>query len=258
MKSFNIPLIATLFLFGFSIVLPACAYSDSSPLKQFKEGTSATDVKCNKGMVLVIKAEDGSPACVNPNSANILIERGWAEKIMSTTSSSELSSPTSCDNNLQPPIDFTKVSGYLLLYMPRNSIGQICADFSSDHPLEDLLANNTLVRINTQPVNLSIVNQTSIYQYSAHGIAITASRNNITAGSNTPIVYTIKTGNYSGLYYGYFSHFQQFAFAVGYDNTSKITIGNLTWSTGGVYFGPEKDYDVNITGLTNIGFKYIH
>lgn len=258
MKSFNIPLIAILFLFGFSVVLPTYAYPDSSPLKQFKAGTSATDVKCDNGMVLVIKAEDGSPACVNPNSANILIARGWAEKIISTISSNALTSSPSCDNSLQPPVDFTKKSGYLMLYMARNSIGRICADFSSAHPLEDLLANNTFVRINTQPVNLSIVNQTSIYQYSAHGVTISASRNNITAGSDTPVVYTIKTGNYSGIYYGYFSPFQQFAFAVGYDNASKITIGNLTWSTGGVYFGPEKDYDVNIAGLTNIGFKYIH
>lgn len=49
-----------------------------SPLKQFKSGTPALDVKCNDGLQLIIKAEDASPACVKPDTAQILTERGWA------------------------------------------------------------------------------------------------------------------------------------------------------------------------------------
>jgi hypothetical protein len=49
-----------------------------SPLHQFKTGTVAKDVKCNDSLFLVIKAEDGSPACVKPDTAQKLIERGWA------------------------------------------------------------------------------------------------------------------------------------------------------------------------------------
>ena len=55
-----------------------------SPLKQFKSGTTAQEVVCNTGLELVIKAEDGSPACVSHSGASTLMERGWA--IMNTTS----------------------------------------------------------------------------------------------------------------------------------------------------------------------------
>ena|SRR5690349_8727045 len=48
-----------------------------SPLEQFKSGTSATSVKCNDGFTLVIKIEDGSPACVTAQISQVLIARGW-------------------------------------------------------------------------------------------------------------------------------------------------------------------------------------
>jgi len=51
-----------------------------TPLQQFKSGIAAKDVVCINGLTLVIKAEDGSPACVTPNTANILIERGWGHQ----------------------------------------------------------------------------------------------------------------------------------------------------------------------------------
>ncbi len=49
----------------------------ASPLKQFKSGISAQDVQCNKDFDLIIKTQDGLPACVKPNTATILLERGW-------------------------------------------------------------------------------------------------------------------------------------------------------------------------------------
>ena len=52
-----------------------------SPLKQFKSGIPALDVKCNDGLQLILKAEDASPACVKPDAAQILIERGWATNV---------------------------------------------------------------------------------------------------------------------------------------------------------------------------------
>ncbi|MDE1832547.1 MAG: hypothetical protein KGI02_09305, partial [Thaumarchaeota archaeon] len=48
-----------------------------SPIQQFKEGMKPEYVKCNQNLHLIIKAEDGSPACVNPDAAQKLIERGW-------------------------------------------------------------------------------------------------------------------------------------------------------------------------------------
>jgi len=48
-----------------------------SPLKQLKSGIAANDVKCQQGLQLVIKLEDGSPACVKPSTQIILEQRGW-------------------------------------------------------------------------------------------------------------------------------------------------------------------------------------
>lgn len=48
-----------------------------SPLQQFKSGTPAKTVQCNQGFTLVIKIEDGSPACVSSQIAQILVARGW-------------------------------------------------------------------------------------------------------------------------------------------------------------------------------------
>lgn len=48
------------------------------PLEQSIYGIPAENVQCVNGLTLILKSEDGSPACVTPHTANILIERGWA------------------------------------------------------------------------------------------------------------------------------------------------------------------------------------
>lgn len=50
---------------------------DSLPLKQYKTGTAAKNVVCKQEYQLIFKSEDSSPACVKPNTAQLLIERGW-------------------------------------------------------------------------------------------------------------------------------------------------------------------------------------
>lgn len=49
-----------------------------SPLKQIKSGISHNKITCNEGLELVLKPTDNSPACVKPETAEKLIERGWA------------------------------------------------------------------------------------------------------------------------------------------------------------------------------------
>jgi hypothetical protein len=48
-----------------------------SPLQQLKSGVSAKSVQCNQGFTLIIKTEDGSPACVTSQNAQALTARGW-------------------------------------------------------------------------------------------------------------------------------------------------------------------------------------
>ncbi len=49
-----------------------------SPLKQMDSGVNAEDVVCKDGLELIIKASNGSAACVKPSTALVLIQRGWA------------------------------------------------------------------------------------------------------------------------------------------------------------------------------------
>ena len=48
--------------------------------RQLERGISANNAVCKSGLHLIIKSEDGTPACVRPDTANILIERGWAKR----------------------------------------------------------------------------------------------------------------------------------------------------------------------------------
>jgi len=50
-----------------------------SPLKQTKDGVSASNVKCNLGKKLMIK-NNGTPICVSPASASKLVAMGWAKQ----------------------------------------------------------------------------------------------------------------------------------------------------------------------------------
>ena len=59
--------------------IPLYHTSSLSPLAQFKSGVDIKDITCKQSFQLVIKIEDGSPACVKPNTSIVLIERGWAK-----------------------------------------------------------------------------------------------------------------------------------------------------------------------------------
>jgi hypothetical protein len=48
-----------------------------SPMRQIQLGSNSTDVKCMQGFDLIIKNEDNMPACVKPDAAQKLVERGW-------------------------------------------------------------------------------------------------------------------------------------------------------------------------------------
>ena len=48
-----------------------------SPLKQVQSGISPQNVKCKDGLILVIRPESESPACVKHDTVEKLITRGW-------------------------------------------------------------------------------------------------------------------------------------------------------------------------------------
>lgn len=53
-----------------------------SPLKQLKAGIASEHIQCKIGLAPIIKSEDRTVACVKPQTAQNLMERGWGVKIM--------------------------------------------------------------------------------------------------------------------------------------------------------------------------------
>jgi hypothetical protein len=84
----------------------------NSPLKQFRSGISAQDVKCREDLMLITKVSDGSPACVKPLTYNKLALQGWA-KIQGVTTTTYV-----VVNNTQYEIPYV-IRGWTneLLYM---------------------------------------------------------------------------------------------------------------------------------------------
>ena len=62
------------FFLIFSLILPIYADIDS-PRNQMKQGVSVEDILCNEGLELVIRT-NGMPACVRPETADRMQERG--------------------------------------------------------------------------------------------------------------------------------------------------------------------------------------
>lgn len=56
---------------------PAIPIRIDTPLKQFKSGIAAKDVKCKEGLQFIMKNENGQPACVTVHTFDELITRGW-------------------------------------------------------------------------------------------------------------------------------------------------------------------------------------
>ena len=48
-----------------------------SPRAQVQDGIVPNEVVCREGFKLLLKTNDGSPACVTPSTADKLVERGW-------------------------------------------------------------------------------------------------------------------------------------------------------------------------------------
>lgn len=53
------------------------------PLQQMRISDDARFIQCNPDLQLVFKSENGSPACVKPDTASKLVERGYAKETVS-------------------------------------------------------------------------------------------------------------------------------------------------------------------------------
>ncbi|MDE1766801.1 MAG: hypothetical protein KGI27_11100 [Thaumarchaeota archaeon] len=157
------------------------------PLKQFKSGISALDVKCANGFTLVIKAEDGSPACVRKETASALILRGWASQILTTETVSQANSNQTSgdvpDFKIGP--DTLRLAPHqLVFFMKSNSSAKIFVEYTSRLPNTGTM--NSWSRV-------YIVNATNYTPLTTSDVAISGSPLSIplTEGSDTTVVYTV-------------------------------------------------------------------
>lgn len=74
MVNYNKIILSMSFFLIFSLILPINADIDS-PRNQMKQGVSVEDILCNEGLELVIRT-NGMPACVRPETADRMQERG--------------------------------------------------------------------------------------------------------------------------------------------------------------------------------------
>ncbi|HKU33432.1 MAG TPA: hypothetical protein VJR22_06265, partial [Candidatus Nitrosotalea sp.] len=73
-----------------------------SPLEQIKSGIKSKDITCLAGLQLITKAEDGTSVCVKPDTAQILIQRGWARQESNNHGIQAQSKITLNESNVSP------------------------------------------------------------------------------------------------------------------------------------------------------------
>jgi hypothetical protein len=116
-----------------------------SPLQQFNSGIAAKDVNCVEGLQLITKAESGSPACVKPDHAYILIYRGWAKEFIQSVT---WSNQSTCSGIEVPSGDY-RGNIFPVLMMSPNSTAVVCVtyNFKSDwesYPNKDVYPHGIL------------------------------------------------------------------------------------------------------------------
>jgi hypothetical protein len=205
-----------------------------SPLKQFKSGIKPEYVKCNNNLHLIIKAEDGSFACVTIEAGKNLAMRGWATTFGTGISTNDYY--TKCDT----PYPQSN-TGVAVFYMPTNSIGKICVRY---HNL-----NNTPTGIGMRIFEANNLTQ------NASNVTSWMDSSTLEGNANKTIVYFIKTGTNTG-FYGMSINCGGFPLAVRYDTNSTITASDFPW-IGRAFHCGVITYDSHIEGTSGIDVKYI-
>lgn len=209
--------------------------SELPPLKQFKLGIKAKDITCKEGLHLIIKAENGSPACMTLKTGiKITLRDNWATTFGTGVAVNDYN--VSC-NTTYPRSD----SGIAVLYMRTNSIGKVCVRYYN--------LNNTPTIVGDRIFDANnISNNTS-------DVTTWASTNTLQGNDNATIVYTIKTGNKTG-FYGLSLTCGGVPLAVGYGANYTITANDFPW-VNQVFHCGVITYDYYIEGTKGIEVGYI-
>src|SRR5207245_10270908 len=117
------------------------------PLKQFKSGISANEVKYKEGNVLVINDHANFPACVRPQAASKLVLRGWHYPVNEQVLSKQGSSLTAANNLFFKlgPDTMVPVPHRLVFFMASDSTAKIYVQYTSNEPITRTIKNRHTV-----------------------------------------------------------------------------------------------------------------
>ncbi len=120
-----------------------------APLKQIKDGVSFEEIKCKRNLQLIFKSLNNSPACVKPQTAEKLMERGWAvDETNQKVESKEL--PELLEPSMLREGDFWIINyDYSTESFPIDSLNKELRTIYGlrDHQLDPILKFDTLDRI---------------------------------------------------------------------------------------------------------------
>lgn len=148
------------------------------PLKQFKLGIKPVYIQCRSDLQVIIKSEDGSPACVKPDTSKILIERGWTKSITSGISQTSRTS--------NQTVEIVSIQSVSSLTNPGGPPIQLTLRNIGTTPITSLKALLTL----NNDYNFDFENVTQVNPL-ASGDSISETRILIGAGFRTDIVHPI-------------------------------------------------------------------
>lgn len=96
-----------------------------SPLKQIKAGISSEDVICMNGLVVIIKSEDGSPACVKSSTMLKLLEIKWGHTKNPFATNVDLLDSTITGGNKILEFKFDWAAASILIVMQTTTDGNL-------------------------------------------------------------------------------------------------------------------------------------
>ncbi len=139
------------------------------------------------------------------------------------------------------PCDTTYLQSYAgvaVLYMPTNSTGKLCIQYSN--PNQSFPSGFDIVEARNYNQNTDVM--------------VSSSPESVSSGNST-IVDTIHSGNKAGFYRMLISC-PGMQLAIGYDNSSNFVTGDFPWLAQ-TFYCPAQSGEFHIVGLSGIGVKYM-
>lgn len=204
-----------------------CFYTHTEPAGGGVIGTGTYNVRCLDKYPVI--NQTGNYIMIASVDNNIAKERFAVVKPLLLPASFE-----PCDT------PYLESAGIAVLYMPANSTGKICIQYSNP---------NT-----PQPAGIRIFEAQHIME-DTNDVTSYATPDAIPTGNNI-IVYTITTKNNVG-FYGLTVFCGGIPLAVGYDDKSNFTLNDFPWEKSQTIYCPMMTYQYKIDSLSGIGVKYI-